>query len=99
MKTILIWFLAATSLTLAAVCVVQTQKFSGQQTQLTSLKTEVDEKARQVEALQAAQKRSDQQRHELMAQAEELAGQLQARQLPETNATVAAPTTPTPAAP
>ena len=38
MKTILIWFLAATSLTLAAFCVVQTQKFSGQQTQLISLK-------------------------------------------------------------
>ena len=96
MKTILIWFLAATSLTLAAVCVVQTQKFSGQQTQLTSLKTEVDEKAQQVEALQAAQKRSDQQRHVLMAQAEELAGQLQARQLAETNVIAVAPVPPPP---
>jgi hypothetical protein len=97
MKTILIWFLAATSLTLAVVCVVQTQKFSGQQTQLTSLKAEVDEKAQQVEALQAAQKRSDQQRHELMAQAEELAGQLQARQLAETNVIAVASDPPTPA--
>ena len=85
MKNILTWFLAATTLTLTAVCVVQTQKFSGQQTQLTSLKTEVDEKVRQVEALQAAQKHSDQQRRELTAQAEELAGQLQSRQLAETN--------------
>ena len=96
MKTILIWFLAATTVTLAAVCIVQTQKFSGQQTQLTSLKAEVDEKAQQVEALQAAQKRSDQQRHELMAQAEELAGQLQARQLAETNVIAVAPVPPPP---
>jgi septal ring factor EnvC (AmiA/AmiB activator) len=85
MKTILIWFLAATTLTLAAVCVVQTQKFSGQQTQLAALKAEVGDKAQQIEGLQAAQKHSDQQRRELTAQAEELAGQLQARQLAETN--------------
>src|ERR1035437_2508577 len=98
MKTILIWLLAATTVTLAAVCIVQTQKFSGQQTQLTSLKAEVDEKAQQVEALQAAQKRSDQQRHELMAQAEELAGQLQARQLAETNVIAETPAPPPPVA-
>ncbi len=94
MKTILIWFLAATTLTLAAVCVVQTQKFSGQQTQLTALKAEVDERAQQVETLQAAQKHSDQQRRELTAQAEELAGQLQARQLAESNAAAVAPAPP-----
>ena len=98
MKTILIWFLAATTLTLAVVCVVQTQKFSGQQTQLTSLKAEMEEKAQQVEALQAAQKHSDQQRRELMAQAEELAGQLQARQLAETNVIAETPAPPPPVA-
>ena len=76
---------------------MQTRKFGGQQTQLASLRTELDEKAQQVKTLQAAQKRSDQQRHELMSQAEELATQLQARQLPETNATVEAPATPPPA--
>lgn len=98
MKSILIWFLGATTLTLAAVCVVQTQKFSRQQAQLTSLKAEVGEKAQQVEALQAAQKHSDQQRRELTAQAEELAGQLQARQLAETNATAVASVPPRPVA-
>jgi hypothetical protein len=96
MKTILTWFLAATTLTLTAVCVMQTHKFAGQQTQLTSLKAEVDEKVQQVEALQAAQKRSDQQRRELTDQAEELAGQLQARQLAETNVIAVAPPPPTP---
>jgi hypothetical protein len=78
--------------------VVQTQKFSGQQTQLTSLKAEMEEKAQQVEALQAAQKHSDQQRRELMAQAEELAGQLQARQLAETNVIAETPAPPPPVA-
>src|ERR1035437_891884 len=98
MKTILIWFLAATTLTLAVVCVVQTQKFSGQQTQLTSLKAEMEEKAQQVEALQAAQKHSGQQRRELMAQAEELAGQLQARTLAATNVIAETPAPPPPVA-
>jgi hypothetical protein len=97
MKSTLTLFLAATTITLAVVCVMQTRKFGGQQTQLASLRTELDEKAQQVKTLQAAQKRSDQQRHELMSQAEELATQLQARQLPETNATVEAPATPPPA--
>ena len=98
MKSFLTWFLGATTLTLAVVCVLQTQKFSGQQTQLATLKAEVDEKAQQVEALQAAQKRSEQQRHELMDQAEELAGQLQARQLAESNVIAVAPAPPPPVA-
>ena len=96
MKNILTWFLAATTMTLAVVCVMQTRKFAGQQTQLASLRAEADEKAQQLEALQAAQKRSEQQRHELMGQADELAAQLQARQLAETNVIALAPTNPPP---
>jgi hypothetical protein len=75
---------------------MQTRKFAGQQTQLASLRAELDEKAQQIEALQAAQKRSDRQRHELMAQADELAAQLQARQFAETNVIALAPTNPPP---
>jgi hypothetical protein len=96
MKSALIWFLAATTLTLTLVCVMQTRKFAGQQTQLASLRAEADEQAQQLETLQAAQKHSDQQRHELLGQAEELAAQLQARQLAETNVITLAPTNPPP---
>src|ERR1035438_4784841 len=96
MKSTLTLFLAVTTVTLAVVCVTQTRKFSGQQTQLASLRTELDEKAQQVETLHAAQKRADQQRHELMDQAEELAAQLQARQLAETNVIVEASPAPPP---
>src|ERR1035441_8785787 len=99
MKSTLTLFLAVATITLAVVCVMQTRKFAGQQTQLTSLRTELDEKAQQVETLQAAQKRSEQQRHELLGQAEELAAQLQARQLAETNAIVEAPPAPPPVSP
>jgi hypothetical protein len=98
MKSTLTLFLAVTTITLAVVCVMQTRKFGGQQTQLAALRGELDEKAQQIETLQAAQKRSDQQRHELMAQADELAAQLTARQLAETNVTVMAPPTPPPVA-
>jgi hypothetical protein len=85
MKSTLTWFLALTTLTLAVVCVMQTRKFAGQQTELASLRAQLEEKAQQIEMLQAAQKRSDQQRHELMSQANELAAQLQARQSAESN--------------
>src|ERR1035441_9894200 len=88
MKSTLTLFLALTTITLGVVCVVQTRKFSGQQTQLASLRVEVDEKTQQIETLQTAQRHSDQQRHELMAQADELAAQLQARQSVESNATL-----------
>jgi hypothetical protein len=96
MKSRLTLFLAVTTITLGVVCVLQTRKFGGQQTQLVSLRGELEDKAQQVEKLQIAQKRSDQQRHELMAQADELAAQLTARQLAETNVTVEVPA-PTPA--
>jgi hypothetical protein len=98
MKSTLTLFLALTTITLGVVCVVQTRKFSGQQTQLASLRVEVDEKAQQIETLQVAKKHSDLQRHDLMAQADELAAQLQARQSVESNATpvVAPEATPPP---
>jgi hypothetical protein len=96
MKSTLTWFLAVATITLALVCVMQTRKFGGQQPQIASLRAELDEKVQQIETLQAAQKRSDQQRHELLAEAEELAAQLQARQAAQTNVVASAPTNPPP---
>ena len=98
MKTILIWFLAATTVTLAAVCVIQTQKFSGQQQQLAAVRAEEEAKTQQIEDLQAAQKQFDKQRRELMSQANDLATQLQARQLAATNVVVEQPSNPPPTA-
>jgi phage terminase small subunit len=94
MKNIIILILTVTTITLGVVCVVQSRKSSGQQTQAAALQSELEAASEQLEALQAAQKRADQQRHELMGQAEELAAQLQARQLVETNVTVPAPPPP-----
>jgi hypothetical protein len=88
MKTVLIWFLGATTLTLAAVCVMQTHKFSSQQQQLAALRAEEEVKAQQIEDLQAAQKHFDKQRRELMSQANDLATQLQAREAAATNVVV-----------
>src|ERR1017187_4202258 len=96
MKSTLTLFLAVATITLGVVCVMQTRKFAGQQTQLVTLRTELDDKAQQVETLQASQKRSDQQRHELMSQAEEMAAELTARQAAETNANVAVVAQPSP---
>ena len=97
MKNTLTLFLAVTTVTLAVVCVTQTRKSAGQQTKLASLQGELEEKTRQIEALQGAQKRHDQQRRELFRQADDLSAQLQARQLADTNAAASALTKAAPA--
>jgi hypothetical protein len=94
MKNTIILLLALTTITLGVVCVVQSRKSATQQTQVATLHGELEAKSQQLEELQATQKRADQQRHELMGQAEELAAQLQARQIAETNVTAPAPTNP-----
>ena len=98
MKNVIILFLTVTTITLGVVCVVQSRKTAGQQTQVVALQSELEAASQQVESLETAQKRADHQRHELMGQAEELAAQLQARQLVETNVTVPAPPPPPPVA-
>ena len=95
MKNIIILFLTVTTVTLGLVCVMQSRKSAVQQTQVTALQEEAEAAAQQIEALQADQKRAERQRHELIGQAEELAAQLQARQVVETN--IAAPAPPIPA--
>ena len=97
MKSTLTWFLAAATITLAVVCVMQSRKLGGQKTQLAAFQGELEGQAEQLETVQAAQKRAEQQRSQWRSQAEELAAQLQARQLPETNVVVAASTNPPPA--
>lgn len=87
MKTTLILILAATTVAVGALCVVQSRKCATQQTQLASLRGEVQAQSQQLEELQVAKKRSDQQRRDLLNQAEELAGQMKSR-------TVAAPQVP-----
>jgi hypothetical protein len=94
MKNIIILLLAATTITLGVVCVVQSRKAASLQTQVAALQSESEAKAQQLENLQRAQKRADQQRHDLMGQAEDLAAKLQARQLAEDASPALAPPAP-----
>jgi len=86
MKNVIILLLAATTITLGVVCVVQSHKFAGGKTQVAALQGELEAKSQEIQDLQAAQKRADQQRHALMGQAEELAAKLHAQKLVEASA-------------
>jgi hypothetical protein len=79
-KTLILLFTTAT-LALAVVCIVQWQKRDAQKAELTSLRSEVEQKAREVAELEAAQKLIAKQRHESLEQASDLAGKLQAQRL------------------
>jgi len=94
MKNIIILLLAATTITLGVVCVVQSRKAASLQTQVAALQRESEAEAQQLEDLHRAQKRADQQRHDLMGQAEDLAAKLQARQLAEDASPALAPPAP-----
>ena len=63
---------------------------------MATLKSELEAESQKVEDLQASQKRSEKQRHELMGQAEELAAKLQAKKLVEDNVPAPAPAAPPP---
>ena len=63
MKNVIILFLAATAITLGVVCVKQSHKFAGGQTQVAALQGELEAKSQGIQDLQTAQKRGDQQRH------------------------------------
>ena len=98
MKNTIILLLALTTITLGVVCVTQSRKSATQQIQVAALQGEAQAQSQQIEDLQAAQKRSEGQRRELMNQAEELAAQLQARRAAETAVAAPAPAAPPPAA-
>ena len=97
MKNSITLLLTVTTITLGVVCVVQSRKSTALQTQVAALRGEVQAQSQRIEDLQATQKRADQQRHELIGQAEDLAAQLQARELAATNVAVPAPPPPPPA--
>jgi len=96
MKHTLTLSLAVATITLGVVCVVQSRKSAGQQTQMASLQGELEVRSQQIEDLQATQKRAEGQRRRLMAQADELAAQLRAREFAATNVIALAPTNPPP---
>jgi hypothetical protein len=65
MRSTAAFILAVAAATLVVICVVYARKTSTQQTQLTSLKTELEAKAQQAEEAQAAQQRAEEQRDAL----------------------------------
>ena len=81
MKNALTLVLAATTLALAGVCVIQWQKLGEQKTQLVSLRGEGEQASKQIDEMQAAQQRAEQQRHESIPQPNDAGGQLQLSQL------------------
>ena len=97
MKNTIIILLAAAALALGGLCLVQFRKGSEQQDQAGLLRAEVEQKASELDDLQATRSRADQQHRELKSQAEELAAQLQARRSAETNAITLALNNPPPA--
>lgn len=80
MKNTLILVFAATTLALGVLCVAQWQKFKRQDTQMTSLRVELDQQAQQLADVEAAKSLVDRQRRELLDQAGDLAAKLQSAQ-------------------
>jgi hypothetical protein len=72
MKNTFTLFLAITTIALGAVCLLQRRNLAGQKTQLTSVLGELEQKAQQIDALQASQERLENQRSELRRQADDL---------------------------
>jgi hypothetical protein len=76
MKSTAAFILAVAAATLVIVCVVQARKSTSQQTQLASLKTELDVKAQQAEEAQAAQQNAEREARAAARHAEKVAAQL-----------------------
>jgi hypothetical protein len=106
MKYPLTWFLAV-ALAAAVIWTVQSRKASAHRAQTDALRTELEQKSREVEAAQAAQADAERQRQEMALVADALASHIPVRQIAESNAAAAvapaapsiAPSTPPPSAP
>ena len=103
MKNPLTWFLAAV-VAAAVIWAVQSRNAAVHQTQTDALRTELEQKSHEVEALQAAQAKADRQRQEMARLADDLASHIPVRQIAESNAAPPAapsiaPPTPPPSAP
>jgi hypothetical protein len=90
MKNLLTWSLAVAVIAAAVIWTVQSRKAAVHQAQSDALRAELEQKAQQVEALQAAREGSELQRQEMALLADGLASQLYARQLAESNAATTA---------
>jgi len=77
MKNTLLLLLAATTLALGVVCIVQWQQRDAQQSEFASLRREVEQKSRDIADLEAAQELLAKQRRESLEQVGALAGKLQ----------------------
>ncbi|MCW5551180.1 MAG: hypothetical protein KIS67_03330 [Verrucomicrobiae bacterium] len=80
MKNTLVLAFAATTLALGVLCVAQWQKLNRQESQMTSLRVELDQQAQQLADVEAAKSLVDKQRRELLDQAGDLAAKLQSAQ-------------------
>lgn len=96
MKTLTLLFALATA-ALGVVCMVQFQKLREQQTRLVAFQNHAQQMNEQIQALEEGQKRAAEQRKTLLNQSEELAAQLQAQQLAQTQAVVTVATNAPPA--
>ena len=83
MKNTFLVLLAASTIALGAICVVQWQKLAGQKTQIGALRSEMELKTREVADLQATHSLLETQRRELFTQVGALADKLQASQTAE----------------
>jgi hypothetical protein len=85
--------LAVTTIGLGAVSLVQWRKLNEQQSQMTALRAEKDEQLTQIQDLETKQVRAEQQQHELARHADNVASQLIARTVAESNALARAAST------
>lgn len=81
MKNALLILLAASTLVLGVVCAVQWRQLGKQRTQLAALRSEVEQKTREVAELQSSQELLSRQRREALEQAADLAAKLQTERL------------------
>jgi hypothetical protein len=93
MKNPLTWFLAA-AVAAAVIWAVQSRNDALHQTQTDALRTELEQKSREIEAAQAAQAVAERQRQEMARLADDLASHLTARELGASNSGPAVPPTP-----
>jgi len=91
MKSTAAFILAVATATLVVVCVVQARKATSQQTQLASLKTELDAKSQQAEEAQAAQRSAEGQRDTVAGQVEDTTVRLPTGAPAATNVTAPGP--------
>ncbi|HLH55910.1 MAG TPA: hypothetical protein VKY92_20075 [Verrucomicrobiae bacterium] len=89
MKYLVVLF-AITTVALGILCTVQSRQSTAQQAQLAALQNTIEEKGSQIENLQAAQQKHEQQRQELLGQVYQLTAQARVGQASPTNGLPAA---------